>query len=164
MHIALRTALDRLWYEGAVVIHMLRLAPADAWKRRVEETDRTVGTEIAALAASLQALAAWIEGAFQPSSGPQPGLEEGPDEREDGIETLRVALRRLHAAALAAPGDALHGEAAAALWEAASVFTVAREKLLMALPESAPDAVVRRWQRAPAPPAPTPVDAGDGAG
>ncbi|WP_322818556.1 hypothetical protein [Tepidiforma sp.] len=163
MHIALRTALDRLLYEGAVVIHMLNLAPADASERQVDETGRTVGTEIAGLAASLQALAAWIEGAFQPSSGPQPGRQEDREAGEGGVEALRVALRRLYAAALAAPGDALHAEAAAALWEAASVFTASRERLLMALPESAPDAVVRRWQRAPAPPPLTPVDVGDGA-
>ncbi|MES4791885.1 MAG: hypothetical protein C4321_01855 [Chloroflexota bacterium] len=161
MDIALRTALDRLLYEGAVVIHMLNLAPADASERQVDETGRTVGAEIAGLGASLQALAAWIEGAFRLSSGPQPDRQEGPEAGEGGVEALRVALRRLYAAA---PGDALQAEAVAALWEAASVFTASRERLLMALPESATDAVVRRWQRAPAPPPLTPVDLGDGAG
>jgi hypothetical protein len=164
MHIALRTALDRLMYEEAVVIHILNLAPPDAWERRVGESGRSVGDEVARLAAALDSLAGWIEAGFQPVSGPKNGQVPHLDGRDAGVELLRAGLRRVFAAAASTPADAVPGDALAALWEAASVFTGAREDLLKALPEAGSDPVVQRWQRAPAPPKDAPIDARGGSG
>ncbi|GIW12842.1 MAG: hypothetical protein KatS3mg062_0281 [Tepidiforma sp.] len=154
MHPAVRAALDRVMYEQAVVLHMLRLAPSEACGREVPGMGATVARVLTDLAAALDDLAASLEPG-NTAGAPQPA--EPPD-GESAIELSRQALRRLFSAATALPEGGVEPGRLQRLWEAAALYSRAREPLLAALPESADDPVVRRWRRAPEPPADASVD------
>lgn len=156
MHIAVRSAVDRLMYEQAVTIHLLRLAPPDAWQRPVPARGTTVAALVGQLAAEEEALAAWLGNgmpAERPSAPAQPG---GLATLDATVERLRAALRSAFAAAGQLP-ETLPDGPLPDLWQRAALFTRARDALLDALPEAADDALVVRWKKAPEPPAAPPL-------
>jgi hypothetical protein len=156
MHIAIRCAVDRLMYEQAVTIHLLRLAPPDAWQRPVPARDTTVAALVGQLAAEEEALAAWL-GNGMPAERPSAPAEPGGLATLDAtVERLRAALRSAFAAAGQLP-ETLPDGPLPDLWQRAALFTRARDALLEALPEAADDALVVRWKKAPEPPAAPPL-------
>jgi hypothetical protein len=162
MHIAVRCAVDRLIYEQAVTVHMLRLAPPDAWQRPVPARGTTVAGVMGGLAAEEEALASWLGGGMR-AEPPSPPAESGASATlESAVERLRAALRAAFAAAGQLP-ETLPASPLAELWKRAALFSRERDALLEALPEAAGDALVARWKKAPQSPAAPPL-AGSQAG
>lgn len=160
MDVAIRAAIDRLMYEQAVALHMLDLAGPGALERELPGSGRRAAEIFGEAEATLRRIEALL-------GGGQPG-EEHPAAAPDITAGLRTLLRRVFGAASGLgerrPSEEVLGE----LWNAAAIYTVLRADLLSAFPESAEDPVVRRWQRAPEPPAhpphPAAVDDGEGPG
>ncbi len=148
MDVAVRAAVDRLMYEQAVVLHMLRLAGPDVLERQLPGGDRTAGDALRDIVRSLDSAADRLMG--------QPGRDDGSAGAAVSLEECaaaqREALRRVFRAASALGARRPDDGTLAELRRAAACYTALRPGLLAAVPEAADDPVVRRWQRAPEPP------------
>jgi hypothetical protein len=156
MHVTVRSAVDRLMYEQAVTIHLLRVAPPDAWERPVPARGTTVARLVTQLAAEEEALAEWLRGGMPAEPTSAPAESGGSATLDSAVERLRAALRAAVAAAGQLP-ETLPAGPLAELWKRAALFTRERDALLEALPEAAGDALVARWKKAPQSPAAPPL-------
>ncbi|MCX7616822.1 hypothetical protein [Tepidiforma sp.] len=164
MDVALRAAVDRLMYEQAVALHMLDLAGPGALERRLPGSGKGAAEIFGEAEEALRRIEALLAGGSPEgnASGPPPATPQ------DAAPGLRALLRRVFAAAASLGGRRPSDDVLREVWRTASIYTALRPELLAAFPEAADDAVVRRWQRAPEPPAdppgPAAVDGGEGPG
>jgi hypothetical protein len=160
---AARAALDRMMYEQAAVIHMLRIAPPEAWERSLPGDDERVCDLVAALTEHQAALASWLAATAEGRSLEEGDCGSGPDgpaSLEETTASLERSLRSIVATAAAIPDGGFTAGTLRELWWRSRRFTEARTALLAALPEAAADPVILRWCSAPEPPAEPPL-AGD---